>query len=1104
MTKKAANKARRYIIGKILFNIILVVVGIFLISGFLMKMQEGVSEYRQRKNSEIVLQEVITTLSTNADDVEELSSIYHTANQETCTDIRELLTSGLFDSIDSLTNRERCVIVNDIIERSGVSYLLLIDPDGKVLLSPAERYIGSNLVEIGLMTEENMKSLVEGTRRSKDIIVPVVESNDTGEYYFYSEIIYTGNARYVLLLGTPKSLLDIQLESLRDVGAILKRAPVNNNGFMFAVDKEKGTFLYYENGDDVLTGDSISESGLNAEVMENGYAGIQRINGVEYYCVSQVYRDNTVVSAVAATEVVFNSDRYAIFWSVLGFVLVMLLCLTYAVIVRNDSIRNGTPSGKKKLFTLKNRTCYFDGSIFKKIVPLMIASILLIFVISFYTQTLLDIASAVDSSEVALKDVTGRYEKSREDRAVIRGYYESTFLSKARLLAYLLEEDPSPLNEDTDRYYTKYDENGIRLKVLDDEGNPLRSVRKSDRLARLCAENDISEIFVYDENGRTIATNTELWYFEMSNDETSQSYPFREVLDGKHDSLLQESQMNESGVVMQYTGVPFTYYTTVDAAGNTRYASIYEVNKASTAGRDHAYTKHRGLLQIGITDATANRLLASTEASYVLSTNILGDGFIMLIDADESHTVIYSPYSVQIGQPAKDIGITDKAFSGNYYGFRKFDGNDYFQYCVYSDNGYYVATTIPTRDMYLSRTTVALITSLISLLMIMILTATITLTTDEEEKLFRMAAFGENTNDVPIFKILMPSGHAKDTVSASARWDARKILWREKMPQQKLAVLFGIFFGILFLVVLFSIFGAKRLFHTDSIILYIISGKWDRGLNIFAISACGALLLFTALMVWLVRIPVRLVTSMFGTRSETVGHLLLSVIKYGSWIASIFFCLYMLGLESGSLLTSAGILSLVIGLGAQSMIQDIIAGIFIVFEGDFRVGDIITVDDFRGQVIDIGLRTTKVLNGFGNTKIYNNSKISGILNMTKVASVAVCEVSIEYGEDLIKAEEVLKECLPKIRKANRRIIFDTSYEGIDQLADSGVVLRIHAQCHEKDIITVKRLLNREVYIAFRNNGINFAFPSVTVYPPDEKYDLKSVVTVRQDDTRNNQ
>ena len=197
-------------------------------------------------------------------------------------------------------------------------------------------------------------------------------------------------------------------------------------------------------------------------------------------------------------------------------------------------------------------------------------------------------------------------------------------------------------------------------------------------------------------------------------------------------------------------------------------------------------------------------------------------------------------------------------------------------------------------------------------------------------------------------------------------------------------------------------------------------------------------------------------------------------------VVPLFYCLYLSGVDAPSLLASAGILSLVIGLGAQSLIKDILAGIFIVFEGEFRVGDIVTISDFRGTVMDIGLRTTKIMAPNGNIKIFNNSDISGVLNMTKQASVASMAISIEYGQDIEYVEAVLNRELPKLKEKNEKILDGPTYLGISELGESGVELKIMAKCAEQDVFGMTRFLNREVLQIFYRNGINVPFPNVTV------------------------
>lgn len=136
----------------------------------------------------------------------------------------------------------------------------------------------------------------------------------------------------------------------------------------------------------------------------------------------------------------------------------------------------------------------------------------------------------------------------------------------------------------------------------------------------------------------------------------------------------------------------------------------------------------------------------------------------------------------------------------------------------------------------------------------------------------------------------------------------------------------------------------------------------------------------------------------------------------------VYYCLMLVGVDTTTLLASAGILSIAISFGAKELVSDILSGLFIIFEGEFRVGDIIMVGDWRGTVVEIGVRTTKVEDGSKNIKVIRNSDISNVINMTKETSYASCDVGIEYGESLERVENILAKELPNIRKRLPAII----------------------------------------------------------------------------------
>ena len=217
-------------------------------------------------------------------------------------------------------------------------------------------------------------------------------------------------------------------------------------------------------------------------------------------------------------------------------------------------------------------------------------------------------------------------------------------------------------------------------------------------------------------------------------------------------------------------------------------------------------------------------------------------------------------------------------------------------------------------------------------------------------------------------------------------------------------------------------------------------------------------------------------------RGITVSSLVGSLLNWLTAIISVIIILSCFGVDTTALITGAGVVTLVVGLGMQSLIADIVAGLFIVFENEFNVGDIITVDGFRGEVVSIGIRTTK-LKAAGNVKIFNNNAIQGVLNQSLEPSLVKTLIDVEYGDKLPEIERIIKEHVGelKIDKA----VDDVSYDGVAALGASGVTLQFTCHCNEPDIFSVSRELNGAVKNMFDENGINIPFPQVVVHTSDK-------------------
>lgn len=219
-----------------------------------------------------------------------------------------------------------------------------------------------------------------------------------------------------------------------------------------------------------------------------------------------------------------------------------------------------------------------------------------------------------------------------------------------------------------------------------------------------------------------------------------------------------------------------------------------------------------------------------------------------------------------------------------------------------------------------------------------------------------------------------------------------------------------------------------------------------------------------------------------SSKARSAVSLLNSAISYITAFLCIFWCLAAIGINLSAILASVGIVALIIGFGAQSLVEDLVTGIFLVFEDQFNVGDIIEVGGFRGVVESIGIRTTAIRDMGGNIKIINNSDLRNILNRSTAASFATTLVSVSYSTDLEMLEPKLKDYLPSLKgKYPELFLEEPTYLGVQELSDSGVILKIGARVNEKDIYKAPRILNREIKVFFDKNNVEIPFPQVVVH-----------------------
>jgi len=241
-------------------------------------------------------------------------------------------------------------------------------------------------------------------------------------------------------------------------------------------------------------------------------------------------------------------------------------------------------------------------------------------------------------------------------------------------------------------------------------------------------------------------------------------------------------------------------------------------------------------------------------------------------------------------------------------------------------------------------------------------------------------------------------------------------------------------------------------------------------------------------VVWLINILICWILEQIGKNNQkslSVIGLFTSLCRFICVIVGGVWALGVLGVNVAGIFASLGIASLIVGFGAQSLIEDMISGIFIIFEGQYHVGDIIVLDEFRGYVRNIGIRTTSIEDDGGNFKICNNSDIRNLQNRSMNRSIAVTNLCISYNADIPTVENIILAALPDMFERNKDVWLSVPrYVGVDNLGESSVELRFLVDVDEQNFFSGRRRLNRELKILLDKNNIEIPFNQIVVHKGD--------------------
>ena len=541
-------------------------------------------------------------------------------------------------------------------------------------------------------------------------------------------------------------------------------------------------------------------------------------------------------------------------------------------------------------------------------------------------------------------------------------------------------------------------------------------------------------IMLFDIEGRQTVTDSSYVGYSISTDPENPSYIFNPLKHGISHVIapLQKDDLTKSD--HQIVGV-----TTKDQNGQVD-----------------------GFLQ---TVYYPSALLSAQESSSLVNefdNSIISNVFdCYLIDTD-TDKILYTWIHDYIGKPAGEIGITKDAMSPDFSGYIEMANMPYFAVSTIINNRC-VIVGIPTWDLFSGRTDFTLHTLLLIIIMTIITTII--------ELLTKVPQITPESQPSAANPYVVVKDNSAMTLSLGARLRALKKRWPYMLAEERIGKRMSVILMIAVTVINLGLLFRKQLFGENTVIDYIYGETWPKGINIFSVTAALNLIIGAVFIIAVIREVLDLLAKILSPRAETICHLIRSFLEYGIAILVVFRALGYFGVDVRTISATVGFLSLIIGFGAKSLITDIVAGIFIIFEREFQVGDIVEIGGYRGMVKEIGLRTTKIVSWDKNVKIINNSNVSNVVNMTMHNSFATVNFSIPFSEAIDDVEKIFAEELPKLKEKYPSILGGPFFTGILSFSGGRMACRISAEVKELERGELETILHREVQEIMQRHNI---------------------------------
>ena len=209
-------------------------------------------------------------------------------------------------------------------------------------------------------------------------------------------------------------------------------------------------------------------------------------------------------------------------------------------------------------------------------------------------------------------------------------------------------------------------------------------------------------------------------------------------------------------------------------------------------------------------------------------------------------------------------------------------------------------------------------------------------------------------------------------------------------------------------------------------------------------------------------------------RAEAIGQLLRSIVSLVLWSIGILIVLSRLGIDLGPLLASAGVLGVALGFGAQALVKDYLAGIFIIIEDQYGVGDMVDVGPVVGVVEEITLRITRLRDLTGVVWYVRNGEIVRVANRSQGWTMASVDIPVAYDEDLARVRAIVERVAAVMDDDpafDDMLLGRPEFAGVESVSGEAVYVRVIAKAAPGKEVPVARELRERIKLAFDGEGV---------------------------------